>query len=277
MRNLELRRPIVFLDLETTGLNVATDRIVEIALIKLHPDGRQEALVRRVNPGVPIPAEATRIHGITDADVAGEPRFAELAPELLSFIGDADIGGFNIARFDIPILQREISTSGERLEISGRAVVDAQAIFHRMEPRDLSAAYMRFCGKRIEGLHSAAADVEACIEVLDGQLDAYPDLPRTPRAIADYLNPRDPNGVDAEGKFLWRDGTVVFGFGKKRGQPLSAVADDDPGYLRWILDGDFAEPVKEIVRSALEGRMPERTPLGFLIDASTPRPGRDAR
>lgn len=268
MRNLALRRPIVFLDLETTGLNIATDRIVEIALLKVHPQGRRDSLVRRVNPGMPIPSEATRIHGIGDADVADAPSLAQLAPELLSFIGDADLGGFNIQRFDIPILQREMATAGQRLEMSGRAVVDAQSIFHRMEPRDLSAAYMRYCGKEIEALHSAAADAEACVEILDGQLDAYPDLPRTPQALVEYISPRDPNGVDSEGKLLWRDGTIVFGFGKKRGRSLRVVAEEDPGYLRWILEGDFAEAVKDAARAALEGRLPERTPLGLLIDPS---------
>lgn len=192
MQHLALDRPLVFIDLETTGLSPVTDRIVEVAMIKVHPDGRRETLARRVNPGVPIPEGAGRVHGITDADVAGAPSFAGIADEVLAFIADADLAGFNIQRFDLPVLQRELATADRHLAMEGRAVVDAQVIYHRKVPRDLAAAYRLYCGKELVGAHGAAADIEACLEVLDAQLAAYPDLPRTPRALAERLTPREP-------------------------------------------------------------------------------------
>jgi DNA polymerase-3 subunit epsilon len=197
MQHLVLERPIVFVDLETTGVSPVADRIVELSLIKVHPDGRRETMTRRVNPGMPIPQEASRIHGITDADVVAAPPFAATADEVLAFIGTADLAGFNIVRFDLPILHRELAVAGRRLEMEGRAVVDAQVIYHRKVPRDLAAAYRLFCGKELVGAHTAEADIEACLEVLDAQLAAYPDLPRTPRALHEQFTPRDvaPEGV----------------------------------------------------------------------------------
>jgi DNA polymerase-3 subunit epsilon len=192
MRHLALERPLVFIDLETTGVSPVTDRIVELAMIKVHPDGRRETITRRVNPGVPIPPESSRLHGITDADVAAAPVFARVADEVLAFIGDADLAGFNIHRFDLPVLQRELADAGRPLAMEGRAVVDAQVIYHRRVPRDLAAAYRLYCGKELVGAHGAAADIEACVEVLDAQLAAYPDLPRTPPGLAERFAPRDP-------------------------------------------------------------------------------------
>lgn len=192
MQHLVLDRPLVFIDLETTGVNPAADRIVELSLLKVHPDGRRQTLTRRTHPEVPIPAEATRVHGITDADVAGAPRFAEIAPQVMAFIGDADLAGFSIARFDVPILRRELSAAGLDLEMTGRAVLDAQVIYHRRVPRDLAAAHWLYCGATLEHHHSARADVEATAAVLDAQLAAYPDLPRTPRELHDHLLPATP-------------------------------------------------------------------------------------
>ncbi|MDR7519418.1 MAG: 3'-5' exonuclease [Armatimonadota bacterium] len=262
MRHLRLQRPIVFLDVETTGVNPASDRVVEISLIKVHPDGRRETLTRRVHPGVPIPPESTRFHGITDADVADAPRFAEVAPDLLAFIGDADLAGFNIHRFDLPILHRELALAGLRLDMTGRAVVDAQVIYHRKVPRDLTAAYKFYCGKDLAEPHSARADVEACLEVLDAQLATYPDLPQTPQELAEYCTPkpRDPDAVDSTGKFLWEGGEAVFAFGPEgiRGRRLREVAEKDRGFLEWILRRDFHPEVKAIVQAALAGRFPAR-------------------
>jgi DNA polymerase-3 subunit epsilon len=192
MRHLALERPLVFIDLETTGVSPVTDRIVEVAMIKVHPDGRRETMTRRVNPGVPIPPESSRLHGIADADVAGAPVFAQIAGEVLAFIGGADLAGFNIHRFDLPVLQRQLADAGRPLAMEGRAVVDAQVIYHRRVPRDLAAAYRLYCGKELTGAHGAAADNEACVEVLDAQLAAYPDLPRTPQGLAERFAPRDP-------------------------------------------------------------------------------------
>jgi DNA polymerase-3 subunit epsilon len=260
MQHLILNRPLVFLDLETTGVNAGSDRVVEISLIKVHPDGRREAMTRRVNPGMPIPPESTRVHGITDADVAGAPPFSSVAPEVLAFIGDADLAGFNIQRFDLPVLHRELAQAGMRLEMNGRAVVDAQVIYHRKVPRDLTAAYRFYCGKELKDPHTARADVEACLEILDAQLGAYPDLPRTPHELYDLLNPRDPGAIDPEGKLIWEGGEAVFNFGPEgiRGRPLREVAAKDRGFLEWILRKEFNPEVKAIVQAALEGRFPTR-------------------
>ncbi|MGH2376103.1 MAG: 3'-5' exonuclease [bacterium] len=189
MRHLVLDRPLVFIDLETTGVNPAADRIIELSLLKVHPDSRRETLTRRLNPEMPIPAETTRVHGITDADVAGAPRFAQIASQVVAFIGDAHLAGFGILRFDVPILRRELAAAGLHLEMTGRAVLDAQMIYHRRVPRDLAAAYWLYCGSVLEHHHSAQADVEAAAAVLDAQLAAYPDLPRTPQELHDRLLP----------------------------------------------------------------------------------------
>ncbi|MBI3998157.1 MAG: 3'-5' exonuclease [Armatimonadetes bacterium] len=262
MQYLVLHRPIVFIDLETTGVNHAADRIIELSMIKVHPDGRREVLTRRVNPGIPIPPESTRFHGITDVDVAIAPPFAQVAPEVLAFIGDVDLAGFNIFRFDLPMLHRELSLAGQRLDMTGRAVVDAQVIYHRKVPRDLSAAYRFYCGKELERAHRAEADIEACLEVLDAQLATYPDLPRTPQELAGYFmnSTRDSDAIDAQGRFIWRGNEAVVGFGPEgvRGKPLREVAAKHSGFLAWVLRKDFHPEVKAIVQNALEGRFPIR-------------------
>jgi DNA polymerase-3 subunit epsilon len=259
---------MVFLDLETTGPNPGVDRIVEIALIKVHPDGHRESLTRRVHPGMPIPPESTRIHGITDADVAEAPRLSGIADEILRFVGDADLAGFNIQRFDLPVLLRELTMAGRRMDLTDRAVVDAQVIFHRMEPRHLAAAYRYYCGKELRDPHTAAADVEACLEVLDAQLAAYPDLPRTPKEIYARFTVRDnaavdpAAAVDPSGRFVWEGDEVVFTFGPEgiKGRPLREVAVRDRGFLQWILRKDFSPEVKAITQDALEGKFPRRVP-----------------
>ncbi|MGQ0571379.1 MAG: 3'-5' exonuclease [Armatimonadota bacterium] len=260
MQHLVLRRAIVFLDLETTGVNPAADRIVEISIVKVLSDGRRESLTRRVNPGVPIPPESSRIHGITDADVAGAPVFAAIALEVLTFIGDADLAGFNILRFDLPVLHHELALAGARLEMNGRAVVDAQVIYHRKVPRDLSAAYRLYCGKELQGPHSARTDVEAALEVLDAQLAAYLDLPRTPHELNRHFGPRPADAIDPDGRFIWDADEAVFAFGPKgiRGRRLREVASKDLGFLRWILRKDFHRDVKAIAQGALEGKFPVR-------------------
>jgi len=260
MRHLVLDRPLVFLDLETTGVSPVADRIVELSMIKVHPDGSREAMTRRVNPGVLIPPDVSRIHGITDADVADAPAFARIADELLAFIGAADLAGFNIYRFDLPMLHRELALAGRQLEMLGRAVIDAQVIFHRRVPRDLAAAYRLYCGKVLTDAHRSAADIEACVEVLDAQLAAYPDLPRTPRDLYELFAPRDSNAIDAEGRFRWAGPEAVFGFGPEgiRDRPLREVATNNARFLSWILRKDFRPDVKAIVQSALRGRFPFR-------------------
>ncbi len=260
MRHLVLDRPLVFLDLETTGVSPVADRIVEFSMIKVYPDGIREAMTRRVNPGVLIPPDATRIHGITDADVADAPAFARIADELLTFIGAADLAGFNIHRFDLPMLHRELALADRQLDMHGRAVIDAQVIYHRKVPRDLAAAYRLYCGKELTNAHRSAADIEACVEVLDAQLAAYPDLPRAPRDLYERFAPRDVTAIDTQGKIRWDGREAVFGFGPAgiRGRPLREVATGNSRFLSWILRKDFRPDVKAIVQSALRGRFPFR-------------------
>lgn len=252
----------MFLDLETTGANPAVDRIVEISLIKVFPGGRRETMTQRVNPGIPIPPDATRIHGIGDADVTDAPRFPEIAADFLRFIDTADLAGFNIQRFDLPLLLRELATAGQRFDLTDRAIVDAQVIYHRKVPRDLSAAYRLYCGKDLRDPHTARADVEACLEVLDAQLATYPDLPRTPQGLyKHFLPPRDPDAIDPDGRFVWEGEEAVLTFGPEgiRRRPLREVALKDRGFLEWILRKDFRPEVKAIVQDALTGKFPVRS------------------
>lgn len=244
------------IDLETTGLDVTRDRIVEISVLLIHPDGTRVSKTRRVNPQMPIPEDATRVHGISDADVAGEPHFGQLAAGFLEFLGDADLAGYNIRAFDLPLLVREFERAGKRLALEGRSVVDAMEIFKKKEPRDLAAAFRFYCGKEREDLHAADADVLACAEILEAQLARYPDLPREPAAL-DALSRRG-DWIDSDGKFAWRGGEPVLNFGKLRGQSLRRVAREERSYLEWMLNGDFPAEAKEIARRALANEFPTR-------------------
>jgi len=258
VKNLTLERALCFFDLETTGADVASDRIVELCLLRIDASGATEARTRRVNPGRPIPPEATAIHGIRDEDVANEPPFRELARGLLEFVGDADLAGFNVQRFDVPLLDREFREAGLDLKLSSRLVVDAMTIFHRKEPRHLSAAVRFYLDREHVGAHGAEADVLATAEVLDAQLARYPDLPRSVRELDAWCRPPgDP--VDVSGKFVWKNGEVVFAFGPHRGRRLRDVASDSntKGFLDWILRKDFPEDAKRLAKDALAGKFPE--------------------
>jgi len=258
LRSLCDRVPLVVFDLETTGPDRLTDRIVEIAALKVSPDGSVAVYETRVNPGVKIPREATAVHGITDADVADAPTFAEVAPRLAAFLEGCDLAGYSLRGFDVPLLARELERVKCPFTFDGRRVVDAQVIYFRKEPRDLSAAVRTFVGREHAGAHSALADSIAAAEVLAGQLTRYDDLPRDIEALAAFTAPVEGRWVDADKRFVWRDGAAVFNFGAKRGQPLEAVAAKSPEYLDWMLDADFPEEAKRIVREAREGRFPAR-------------------
>jgi DNA polymerase-3 subunit epsilon len=253
--NLKLSKPLAIVDLETTGLRVESDRIVEISVLLFGAEGARVSKTRRVNPGIPIPPEATAVHGIRDEDVAGEPRFEQIAASLLEFLGDADLAGYNVRGFDLPLLAREFERAGRTLSLEGRAIIDAMEIFKRREPRNLAAAYLFYCGKRREGLHTADADVQACAEILEAQLARYDDLPREPAAIDGLFR---PPWIDREGKFAWRGGEAVLNFGRRRGQTMRSVAEEDPSYFEWMARADFPEDAREIARRALDGEFPER-------------------
>jgi DNA polymerase-3 subunit epsilon len=250
---LVLHKPLAILDLETTGTEPQTDRIVEISVLKALPDGRQRHRNQRINPGIPIPAAATDVHGIADADVADEPAFEDIATELRVFLDGCDLCGFNLKRFDLRLLYAEFKRAGQPLSLEGRAILDLMEIFHAREPRDLAAAVRFYCGREHEGAHRAAADTCAAAEVLDAMLARYADLPRTVPGLDQHL--KNPNAADSAGHFIRIEGEIRFAFGKYRGQPLAAVARMRPDYLQWMLGQDFFDDTKALVKAALRGRV----------------------
>ena len=248
-KNLVLEKPVAVIDLETTGTDPQSDRIVEIGILKVTVDGRRSRRILRINPEVPIPPSATEVHGITDDDVADEPRFADVADNLIAFLDGCDLCGFNLKRFDLRLLYAEFTRAGKPLSLQGRAIVDALEIFFAYEKRDLAAAVRFYCGREHENAHSAGGDVVATAEVLDAMLARYSDLPRTIAALHHHF--KDPNAVDSNGCFVRVAGQVRFAFGKHRGQALDAVARAKPDYLKWMLAQDFFDDTKAVVLQAL--------------------------
>jgi DNA polymerase-3 subunit epsilon len=264
LKNIRLERPLVVLDLETTGTKVQTDRIVEISLLKLLPDGSHEIKTRRLNPGIPIPAEATAIHGITDADVANENSFRQIARSLVAYLEGCDLCGYNIWFFDLRMLIHEFKRVEVPFSVAARHIIDPCRLFHKREPRDLTAALRFYFGKEHECAHKAEADALAALLVLDGQADRYDDLPRTIPELHAYME--YPDIVDPDGKFVRRDdGVIVFAFGLQCDRPLDDVARSDPGFLEWMLKKDFSDEVKAVVREALES-LRERQNVPVHID-----------
>jgi DNA polymerase III subunit epsilon len=250
LKNIELDRSLVVLDLETTGRRAQVDRIVEISTLKLKPDGTSKLLTRRLNPGMPIHPEATAVHGITDADVANEAPFEVIAERLEGYLNGCDLCGYNIWSFDLKILIAEFRRVGRTLPMQGRRIIDPMRIFHKREPRDLTAAMRFYRGMEHEGAHKADADVLAALLVLDGQADRYDDLPRTVAELHEYMD--YPDVVDPDGKFVRRDdGAIVVAFGKYNGEPLAVVARSDPAYLAWIIKADFSPEAKSAAQTAL--------------------------
>ena len=258
MFDISIDRPIVFFDLETTGTNYKKDRIVEISVVKYLPDGQHETKTRRVNPEMPIPKEVSELHGITNADVENEPTFRALSKNLYLYLEGCDLGGYNVLRFDIPVLVEEFKRAGLDFSIKDRRIVDPFIIFCRMEPRSLSAAYKFFCGKELEDAHSAEADILATIEVLNGQMKRYAELPKTVEGLDELCNPVDPNAVDSTKRFRWRDDEVIVNFGKNSGVPLKQIVVENPGFLQWMINQDFPDDAKAIAAKALKGEFPER-------------------
>ncbi len=258
MKNIKLDRPIVFLDLETTGLNTSRDRIVDITLLKTYPDGREESKTRLVNPEMPIPKEATKIHGITDEKVMNEPKFRQIAKGFREFLEDCDLCGFNIKRFDIPLLESEFRRVGIEFSRSGRRIIDTQIIFHKLHPRNLEAAYLKYCNKKLENRHTSDADARASAEILDAQLESHDELPRDLESLHELCcYSEETSWVDQSGKLIWIDGEIAINFGKKhRGESLNKIAEIDPDYLEWMLRDDFSKEVKEIVSKAVLGEFP---------------------
>lgn len=244
--SLKLNKPIVFFDLETTGVSVATDRIVEISILKLHPDGKKEVKTRRVNPQMPIPKESSEIHGIYDEDVKEEPTFKSMAKSLAQFIGNSDLAGYNSNKFDVPLLVEEFLRVGVDFDIENRSLVDVQNIFHKMEQRTLVAAYKFYCDKELIDAHSAEADNIATFEVLEAQLEKYDELENDVKFLADFS--KRTQNADLMGRIVFNEDNIeVFNFGKHKGTPVTEVLAKEPSYYKWMMNGDFPLYTKKVL------------------------------
>ena len=245
---LDLKNPIVFFDLETTGINIASDRIVEISYLKVDLNGNETLRTIRVNPGMPIPPKATEIHGISDEDVKDAPQFNEVAKTLAKDFEGCDLAGYNSVKFDIPLLAEEFLRSGVDIDLKRRKIVDVQVIFMKMEPRTLSAAYKFFVGKELTNAHSAEADTMATYEVLQAQLDRYENLENDIGKLAEFSS--HTRNVDFAGRIILNEEDVeVFNFGKYKGKPVQEVLAHDPGYYGWMMNGDFPLYTKKVLTS----------------------------
>lgn len=248
---IPLSRPVTFFDLETTGVDPFNDRIVQVGAIKIHPDGNREEWNQLVNPQMPIPPEVTAVHGIKDEDVKDAPTIGDLSQKLSEFFHDVDLGGYNIKNFDIPILMAEFNRIGMQLDLESVKYIDAMAIFRLKEPRTLTAAYKKYCGKDLEDAHDAIVDIQASIEVFEGQMKHYGDLPESIEDLHELCFPADPESYDAEGKLKVKNGKISINFGKHKGKPLQELATSDRGYLEWIMNGSFSAKVKDAVKKHL--------------------------
>ena len=243
---LNLRNPLVFFDLETTGIDIAKDRIVEISMVKVMPNGEEIVKTRRINPGMPIPPESTAIHGITDEDVKDCPKFKEIAKSLAAQIEGCDLAGFNSNRFDIPMLAEEFLRAGVDVDLNRRKFIDVQTIFHKMEQRNLTAAYKFYCNEDLANAHSAEADTMATYEVLKAQLDRYPELENDVNFLSKYSS--FTNNVDFAGRMVYNEkGQEVINFGKYKGRLVEEVLKSDPSYYAWIMNGDFPLNTKKML------------------------------
>lgn len=244
---LNLKNPMVFFDLETTGVSITHDRIVEVSFLKVYPNGKEEIKSRRINPGMPIPPQATAIHGITDDDVKDCPTFKQVARSLADQLEGCDLAGFNSSRFDVPMLAEEFLRAGVDFDMSKRKFVDVQIIFHRKEQRTLEAAYAFYCNKQLENAHSAEADAMATYEVLKSQLDRYPDLSNDIDALSKEYSSFN-NNLDFAGRIILNEEEVeVFNFGKHKGKPVLQVLKNEPGYYNWMMEGDFPLNTKQVL------------------------------
>jgi DNA polymerase-3 subunit epsilon len=246
--NLNLKNPLIFFDLETTGIDIAADRIVELSYLKIYPTGEEESKTMRINPTVPIPAKVTAIHGITDEDVKDSPTFGEIARSLSRVFEGCDFAGYNSNKFDIPLLAEEFLRCDVDIDLKKRKFIDIQVIFHKKEQRTLSAAYKFYCDKNLEDAHSAEADTRATYEVLKAQLDRYEDLANDMDELSKFSSHN--RNVDFLGRIVYDDdGTEIFNFGKYKGQAVEEVLKKDPGYYGWMMNGQFPLYTKNVLTS----------------------------
>lgn len=249
---LNLSRPLAFFDLETTGTDVAKDRIVEISILKIHPDYKEETYTRLINPTIPIPAIVSAIHGIYDKDVASAPTFQYVAEEVFEFLRDCDLAGYNSNRFDVPLLAEEFLRVSDRYTFDDRNMIDVQTIFHKMEQRTLTAAYKFYCEKELTDAHSAEADVKATKEVLESQLDRYDEIENSIDFLSTFSKGNNKN-VDYAGRIIMNeDGVEAFNFGKHKGKTVEQVFTEEPSYFSWMMNADFPMYTKKIIERIRE-------------------------
>jgi len=240
---LQLNRPLAFIDLETTGINISTDKIVEIAIVKIMPGGEKVVKRKLVNPQMPIPQQAIDVHGITNEMVKDAPAFKQIAHEIKQFLDGCDIGGYNSNRFDMPMLIEEFLRAGVQFTVQGKKFVDVQKVFHMMEQRTLSAAYKFYCSKNLEDAHSAEADATATWEILEAQVERYPQIGNTVESVVKFTGEDDI--VDFARRFIKVNGVEVFNFGKHKGKSVEQVIKEEPQYYDWMMKGDFAMDTKQ--------------------------------
>ncbi len=244
---LNLKNPLVFFDLETTGTNIVKDRIVEISYLKVFPNGKKEVKTRRINPEMPIPPDSSAIHGITDEDVKDCPTFKQIARSLAEQIEGCDLAGFNSSRFDVPLLMEEFLRADVDIDFTKRKMIDVQVIFHKKEPRTLEAAYRYYCDKNLDNAHSAEADTLATYEVLKAQLDKYPDLENDMEKLAAEFGGYN-NNVDFSGRIIKdENGVEIFNFGKHKGKPVAEVLKKEPSFYAWMMDSEFPLNTKQVL------------------------------
>lgn len=252
---LNLKKPIAFFDLETTGLNIASDRIVEISIVKIMPNGDKEIKTKLLNPTIPISKDSSAIHGIKDSDVKSKSTFQDVAKEFHDFIEDCDLGGYNSNKFDVPLLAEEFLRAGIDFKVSDRKLVDVQNIFHKMEQRTLIAAYKFYCDKDLTKAHSAEADTTATYEILEAQIQKYEELENDISFLSQFS--QQTKNVDLLGRFIYNDQEIeVFNFGKHKGKPITEVLEKEPGYYSWMMNGDFPLYTKKVLKEIKEKMKP---------------------
>ncbi len=247
---IQLQKPLAIFDLETTGINITQDKIIEIAILKIHPDGNQETYLSRVNPGIKMTAENMAIHGISNEELINEPTFKDIAPAVKAFVDGCDFGGYNSNRFDVPVLVEEMLRVDPEFDISESKFVDVQNIFHKMEQRTLSAAYKFYCGNTLENAHSALADATATWEILNAQLERYPELKTDMDFLSEFTLAHDFSRADFAGRLAKNDkDEVLYNFGKNRGKTVQEIMKTEPGYHGWMLNADFPLHTKQILKA----------------------------
>jgi DNA polymerase-3 subunit epsilon len=240
---IQLKKPLAFIDLETTGINLGTDRIVEIAIVKILSDGTKSIKRKLINPEMPIPKASIDVHGITDEMVKEAPSFKQAAQELKQMLDGCDLAGYNSNRFDIPLLMEEFLRAQVDFDMKGRKLLDVQNIFHKMEPRTLSAAYKFYCNKNLDGAHSAEVDASATFEILEAQIERYPELGNNIDSVLKLIG--EDQIVDFARRFIMENGIEVFNFGKFKGRPVADVLKSEPQYYDWMMKGDFPQHTKQ--------------------------------